>query len=254
MSDTNVADASTDAAATASLEGEVGSRDTTAEATTEANTDINSLTEGAGASEGEAEANGGDINPLTAETDDEGSKAADEAGGDTQEKDKPGDGDGEQKAGAPEEYAEFTVPEGSVIDATQLGDFHEVARSMNLDQDQAQALINYESNRLSTNVEAQNARWEGTLSGWIDQAKADKDIGGENYATTVEMGKRALNEFGTPELRSVLDDFGVGNHPEIIRFMGRVGAELSEDTTGGGSSNAETPSLAERLYPSHAGS
>lgn len=243
MSDTSVTEANTDTTDAASAEGDAGSRDPKTD-------DINPLTSEAASEEDKPIKD--DVNPLTTEKADEGSEEEDKGGRDTEEEDKSGDGNGEQKAGAPEEYAEFTVPEGSVIDPKQLGGFHEIAKSMNLDQEQAQALINYESERLSKNAEASASSWERTINSWLNEAKADKDIGGENYDTTVEMGKRALAQFGTPELSSALDDLGIGNHPEIIRFMARVGMELSEDTTAGGDGPGGEPTLAQRLFPSHA--
>ena len=39
----------------------------------------------------------------------------------------------------------------------------------------------------------------------------------------------ALKAFATPELRELLQKSGLGNHPEIIRFMYRAGKAISTD-------------------------
>jgi hypothetical protein len=44
------------------------------------------------------------------------------------------------------------------------------------------------------------------------------------------VAKKALDAFGTTELRSLLNESGLGNHPEVIRFMFRAGKAISEDS------------------------
>jgi hypothetical protein len=44
------------------------------------------------------------------------------------------------------------------------------------------------------------------------------------------VAKKALDAFGTAELRSLLNESGLGNHPEVIRFMFRAGKAISEDS------------------------
>ena len=53
---------------------------------------------------------------------------------------------------------------------------------------------------------------------------------------------KALDTFGTPELVELLDTYGIGNNPEMIRFFKRVGEATGEDKIvqagGGGSKSA----------------
>ena len=44
------------------------------------------------------------------------------------------------------------------------------------------------------------------------------------------VAQGALARFGTPGLRAFLTESGGGNHPEVIRFMARVGNAIAEHT------------------------
>jgi hypothetical protein len=57
--------------------------------------------------------------------------------------------------------------------------------------------------------------------------------------------------FGTPELRTLLNESGLGNHPEVIRMMYRAGKAISEDRFVAPSAGGPTGSkdFAKSLYP-----
>jgi len=143
----------------------------------------------------------------------EGDKVADE---------KPA---AEKPKGAPEKY-EFKAPEGRDLDPELATTFSEVARELNLTQDAAQKLLDTMSPKM---VERQLAQIEAVRAEWTQQSKADKEFGGDKIAENLSVAKKALDSFGTPELRSLLNESGLGNHPEIIRFMFRAGKAISED-------------------------
>ena len=54
------------------------------------------------------------------------------------------------------------------------------------------------------------------------------------------MATRAFAQFSSPELKSIMNDTGLGNHPEMIRAFSKIGEMLGEDSlvvgTGMGSS------------------
>jgi len=64
------------------------------------------------------------------------------------------------------------------------------------------------------------------------------------------VAKKALDSFGTPELRTLLNESGIGNHPELIRFMVRAGKAISSDTFVAGERGAAGArrDLASNLY------
>ena len=127
--------------------------------------------------------------------------------------------------GAPEKY-EFKASEGKAFDAEVLTAFADVAKELNLTQDAAQKVLD----RMAPKMEARQAQQIETLrTQWADSSKVDKEFGGEKLSENLSTAKKALDQFGTPELRSLLNESGLGNHPEFIRFMFRAGKSISED-------------------------
>lgn len=159
-----------------------------------------------------------------------------------------GEDKGKEVVGAPEAYEDFTVPEGVELQPDALTNFQGVAKELNLSQEAAQKLVNFQAEFMLEQATAAGEMATKMRTDWLEASKGDQEIGGQKFETTVEAGKRALEEFGTPELSSLLNESGIGNHPEMIRFAARVGAALGEDSfVPGGAKNA-SKSLAQRIY------
>lgn len=153
-------------------------------------------------------------------------------------------------AGAPEKYEAFKAPEGATLDAGVMGQFEEAARELNLPQDAAQKMVD----KMAPIMAARQAeQLQAMRTGWAEESKADKEFGGEQLSANMAHAQKAMTQFATPELKSLLNESGLGNHPELIRFMVRAGKALGEDKiVNGGESNAGSSSrtAAEVLYPS----
>lgn len=135
---------------------------------------------------------------------------------------KPEDG----KPQLPESY-EFTAPEGVQLHEGAKEAYAEVAKELGLTQEQAQAAF---SKLAARGAENQRSQMEAAARAWVEQSTADPEFGGEKLQENLAVSKRALDTFGTPELRNLLNESGLGNHPEVIRFMYRAGKAISEDT------------------------
>ena len=133
-----------------------------------------------------------------------------------------GNADGDQaKAGdepvVPEKY-EFKAPDGREFDQGVLEQFSEVAKELKLTQDGAQKVIDKLSNAIA---EKQANTMKAASEQWIQSVNADKEIGGAKLNENLSVAKKALETFGTPELRTLLNESGLGTHPEIIRAFWR---------------------------------
>lgn len=160
------------------------------------------------------------------------------------------EGEGEKNDGPPEEYADFAMPEGVEVDAATLDAFKPLAKEFGLSQEQAQKLVDLYAGKQAAAAEAQAQAWREAQEQWVEQAKADKEIGGAKFEQNVATAKKALDKFGTPELFEALSLTGAGNHPEFVRFCARVGKAISEDTLVSPQSATGSPkSLEERMYP-----
>ena len=128
--------------------------------------------------------------------------------------------------GAPEKY-EFKPVEGRELDSETMSTFAEVAKEAGLTQDAAQKILDRMAPQMA---QRQQAQIEAIRSEWVEASKTDSEFGGDKIAENLATAKKALDQFGTPELRALLNESGLGNHPEIIRLMYRAGKAISEDT------------------------
>ena len=155
----------------------------------------------------------------------------------------------DDKTGAPEQY-EWKAIDGAEISTDALADFSEVAKELNLPQDAAQKILDKMAPALARR---QAEAIEGVKTQWADSARTDKEFGGDKLGENLAVAKKALDSFGSPELRTLLNESGLGNHPEVIRFMVRAGKAISEDgLVQGTRSVAAQGDPAKRLFPNQA--
>jgi hypothetical protein len=79
---------------------------------------------------------------------------------------------------------------------------------------------------------------EQVRADWANESQTDEEFGGEALNENLNVAKQALDAFGTDAFKSLLQETGFGNHPEIIRFMYRAGKAISEDSYVGNSEGA----------------
>lgn len=152
--------------------------------------------------------------------------------------------------GAPGAYADFTMPEGVQMDAAAVASFSTVARDLNMSQEAAQTMID----KMAPAMASRQAELiTQARNDWATAATSDKEFGGDNLQANLAVAKQAMDQFGSPELRTLLNESGLGNHPEIIRAFYRAGKAISEDGFVGGRGGAEASSdPAKRLFPNQA--
>lgn len=153
--------------------------------------------------------------------------------------------------GAPAEYAEFSMPEGVQMDAELGTDLKTAAKDMNLTQDQAQKLADLGAKQAQKFQQAQSEAMQKARETWETESKADKEFGGEKFGENLAVAKKAMDAYASPELKTLLNQTGLGNHPEFIRLMVKAGQAISEDRIVPGRSagtSAQAKPAAERLY------
>lgn len=152
-------------------------------------------------------------------------------------------------------YADFALPDGVEVDADTLDEARGLLAELKLPQEQAQRLVDFYAGRMRRFGEAQAGAWATLNEKWVADVKADREIGGDRMAETMAAATRAMDRFGTPGLREALMMTGAGNHPEIIRFVARVGRATAEDRffAAAGASTDAARSAAQVLYPEQRG-
>jgi hypothetical protein len=157
--------------------------------------------------------------------------------------------DGKQPPGTPERY-DFKPIEGGELDAQVLTAYSEVARELQLSQEAAQKVLDKVAPVIAERQQATlKAQVEQARNDWKTVSKADKEFGGRALDANVATAKKALDAFGTPELRAFLEESGLGNHPEVIRLLYRAGRAISSDHYVGGREPARKP--APRSFEEH---
>ncbi len=177
----------------------------------------------------------------------EGDKPQDDKPADGEKpKDKPAEEKEQKQEGAPEKY-EFKTGEGVELDTEALKEFEPVARELNLTNEQAQKLVDAYPKILAGVQQRQADAWQAQTEEWAATVKADKEIGGDKLTANLGVAQRALDTFGTPELKEYLNGTGLGNHPELVKAFVKVGKAMSEDGVVTGKESGQR-SAAEVLY------
>jgi hypothetical protein len=151
---------------------------------------------------------------------------------------------GEGAATTGEEVYEFAKPEGMELDQGDLDKFTALAKESKLPKDVAQKVVDLAIAREQARADAFIAQ----VKAWGDEVKADPILGkAENVAVAV----KAIEAFGTPELKQLLESTGLGNHPVVVRWAYEVGKAISEDgIIRGRNTPSSEKSLADALYGS----
>lgn len=159
--------------------------------------------------------------------------------------------------GVPEAYA-LTPPEGLTLDAEAIAAATPVFRELGLSNAAANKLmpaaaqfaqrVQDQANRqLLSHVQAER-------KAWLDAARADPEIGGAKWGDTIATAASALDRLGFGKgsaFRNLLDESGLGNHPDMIRAFVKVGRAVAEDNDFvlGGGIPRNRRDRAETLYP-----
>lgn len=143
----------------------------------------------------------------------------------------------------PDTYA-FTLPEGGLLEQSDLAHFAELAKAAKWTQEEAQAA-------LTAHVGAITAQ----AAQFLTDLTAHPEIGGDKLAAAQQRANAVLDKFlpaSSPEgalLRSGLNKSGYGNYAPMVLLLNRIGAAMGEDRPlGSASSGAAKRSHADVLF------
>lgn len=136
-----------------------------------------------------------------------------------------------------------------------LAKFEGLAKEAGLDGPKAQKILDLWVDAEKTRTEAVAAR----AKAWADgtELKADKEFGGAAFDSNMQIARKAIVAFASPEEREWLAKSGAGNAPQLIKLFNRIGKAIAEDSVAGSTSprfgKSAAQSKAEALevaYPS----
>ena len=164
-----------------------------------------------------------------------GDKAAPEGDG------KPAE---EPAAATPIEYTDFSVAEGYGIADDHLAGLKEFGQANNLTQEALQQIVDMGvqiQQRSTENYQKQVAEWE-------KQSKSDPEYGGEKFDQTLSTAKTALSLPRGDKVSTLLNESGLGNHPDVIAWCAEIGKLMQEDGMVTGGRGAAPKTLGAYLY------
>lgn len=156
--------------------------------------------------------------------------------------------EGEGAQGDPDFYA-LEVPEGFILTQKQLDEVVPLFRELGLSLEQAQKLTDYYVRRREEEQENEESAWERMTASWVDLARDDEEFGGQELERNLGYARQALERFGSPELMRDMETYRMGNHPEVIRILCRVGKAMQGDSLVRGGRSHAPMDAAHILYP-----
>lgn len=148
----------------------------------------------------------------------------------------------------PEVDVQFDLPEGVAFDEQGATEFKAMVKELKLQPDAAKKLADLAASRARAQHEAHAA----LIESWTEAVKTDKEIGGERLTENLAVAKRAVDTFGSQALKDLLNQTGLGNHPEVVKAFYKAGKAISEDgfVRGAPKAPATENDLAKSLFPS----
>ncbi len=127
----------------------------------------------------------------------------------------------------------------------QITAYKDVAKTLGLNQNQAQELLNFNHQNFKSEQELRAKQ----MQSWANEVKNDAELGGANFENSVMYAVKSLQEYDeSGQILKMLEESGYSNHPEIIRFLSRIGKQNLEDTIVNSKHRTDIP-LEERMYP-----
>lgn len=154
----------------------------------------------------------------------------------------------------PEKYdfKALKLPEGITLDTPLLSAVEPVFKELGLSQEGASKLVEAHAKALAAAEVAREADFKTWMANQVKQHQAAlKSEWGTAYDANVTLAQRGIARIMSPAAKALLDETGLGNHPEFVKAFYQVGKMVSEDTPpAGGVPAGVQKSAAEVLYGS----
>jgi hypothetical protein len=147
----------------------------------------------------------------------------------------------------PEDYGDFEMPEGVEVDPELMGKAKETFKELGLTKDQAQKLVSLQAESVKEAAKKQIDAYTSLKNEWAEQTK--KELGA-NFPKEMSYAKKAVTQFFDEKGQKFFDESGLGNNPDFIRGLIKIGKEMSEDETPPGNPGSEKKDGLAALYPS----
>lgn len=168
----------------------------------------------------------------------------------------------------PDKY-ELKLPDNAQADPAVIERTGAIARDLGLSQEAAQKALEFVASETAQAVSAQlaqfapptpeqpegGAKWREQDDTWRAASLADKELGSGDPAklqSAVTAANKVVAKFGDKDLIAFFEKSGLGSNPATLRFLNKIGKQMSEGTLitgdGSGGSDKSDQARAERIY------
>lgn len=136
-----------------------------------------------------------------------------------------------RKLGLPESKDEYELQVGEGADKELLDSFKDKALELGVLPKQAQGLLEWMNGNHEKQLESQTSEAQAKA----EQARKDLERDwGQDFDKNLSAAKAVLREYGDDDVVKYLEESGLGDDPNLIRFLSKVGGNLLEDSIQGG--------------------
>ena len=128
---------------------------------------------------------------------------------------------------SPEDYVFKFNPE-TQVDEALVADFRRFAFEQKMSLENAQLMAKFYENHVRELAEKQSREQARLLQSMQKACEEDTEYGGMSFSDNMRYAKAAVLRFDDGSLAEILNETGFGSHPEVVRFMYRVGRALAE--------------------------
>ncbi|MBO7190952.1 MAG: hypothetical protein J6V32_02460 [Elusimicrobiaceae bacterium] len=156
------------------------------------------------------------------------------------------DSPAQQETNPQDSLQNWSEPEKLPFTADDFKAFKTLAQECKLSPAQVDKWLAFQNDCAMHQTQFAQAQKREQVANWANQTRAAYGAGLEQEIT---FALRAADTFGGPELRELLEETGLGNHPVVIRTLSGIGRTISEDASLGGQPSApQDKTFAEALY------
>jgi hypothetical protein len=164
----------------------------------------------------------------------EGAKGAQ---GDAGGKEKTGDSATAKSGDGAAAALDIKLPEGIEVDKNTLEWFRTTATEQKLTPEQASKVVEgfaglQEKQRQALEVEPKD--WERSLV-------EDPEVGGQKWAESKQTALTAVKRFASAGFVNLLNETGLGSHPDVVKTFIAIGRAIREDNNAGSRAGAGQP-------------
>lgn len=123
----------------------------------------------------------------------------------------------------------LALSQGSRLTQSDLDRISANARAKGLNQDQATAILGDAEAAAAGVVTRQQEAHKLQREAWTKEVNADPELGGAKLAETQRLSQIVIDRFMSPALRTLAKETGLGDHPEFVRMLAKIGRAASED-------------------------